>query len=143
MTGYLTYDAHLARLRDMHARAANHRARRRFASPPDFQAARTPQIPADAIVIRRATDADLGAMRHLADLDSTRPPSGEVLLALVGCELVAAIEIPTGAVVADPFRPTTDLIELLRLRAARHRDANGRPDRPRLRRQVSRPAESS
>ncbi len=141
MTGYLTYDAHLARLEDMHARAADHHARRRSASPHDAQAAHTPQT--DAIVIRRATDADLGAMRRLAALDSTRPPSGEVLLAVVGCELVAAIEIATGAVVANPFRPTIDLIELLRLRAARHRDASGRPYRPRLRRQVSRPAESS
>ena len=73
------------------------------------------------ITIRRATAADALAVRRLAVLDSAFPPTGEVLLAKVGDELWAALSVDTGHAVADPFRPSGDLVELLRLRAARMR----------------------
>ena len=73
------------------------------------------------ITIRLATAADRVAVRRLAALDSAFPPTGEVLLAQADDELWAAVSIDTGHAVADPFRPSAELVELLRLRAARLR----------------------
>ena len=69
------------------------------------------------LTIRYATAADQFAVRRLAVLDSASPPTGDVLLAEVGNELWAALSIDTGAAVADPFRPSGDMVDLLRLRA--------------------------
>jgi hypothetical protein len=71
------------------------------------------------LTIRRATAADLFAVRRLAALDSAFPPTGDVLLAEMGDELWAALSIDTGAAVADPFRPSRDIVDLLRFRAGR------------------------
>ena len=57
-------------------------------------------------------------MRRLAQLDSSRPPTGTVLLAVVGSEPVAALGVDTGAVVADPFRRTAGAVAMLRQAAA-------------------------
>jgi hypothetical protein len=57
------------------------------------------------------------ALHELAQLDSSREPRGDVLVAQVGSELWAAVEVESGAAVADPFRPSADLVELLRFRA--------------------------
>jgi hypothetical protein len=70
------------------------------------------------LTIRRADAADAGALVRLAALDSSFPPTGEMLLAEVGDELWAAVEVDTGAAIADPFRPSGDLVDLLRLRAS-------------------------
>jgi hypothetical protein len=67
--------------------------------------------------IRAAGDSDGFAIHRLAALDSSRPPSGDVLVAEVGDELWAAVEVATGTAVADPFRPSGELVELLRVRA--------------------------
>ena len=75
------------------------------------------------LTIRRATAADASAVRRLAALDSAFPPTGELLLAEMGDELWAALSVDTGAAVADPFRPSRDLVELLRFRAERVRGA--------------------
>ena len=72
-----------------------------------------------AVTIRRATDADAFALRRLAVIDSASPPTGDVLLAEMGDELWAAVSVDTGAAIADPFRPSADLVDLLRLRAER------------------------
>ena len=69
------------------------------------------------ITIRRATAADEFAVRRLAVLDSASPPTGDVLLAEMDHELWAALSVDTGASVADPFRPSRDLVDLLRVRA--------------------------
>jgi len=69
------------------------------------------------LTIRYATTADQFAVRRLAVLDSASPPTGDVLLAEVGNELWAALSIDTGVAVADPFRPSGDMVDLLRLRA--------------------------
>jgi hypothetical protein len=86
-----------------------------------------------ALTIRRATAADAFAVRRLAAIDSAAPPTGDVLLAEMGSELWAAVSVETGAAIADPFRPSGDLVELLRFRAGRlggtgraHRGALGR-----------------
>jgi hypothetical protein len=70
------------------------------------------------LTIRRADAADAGALVRLAALDSASPPTGDALLAEVGDELWAAIELDTGTTIADPFRPSGDLVDLLRLRAS-------------------------
>jgi hypothetical protein len=69
------------------------------------------------ITLRRAVDCDRRALTRLAQLDSTRLPDDDFLLGEVAGEPWAAIGIQTGVVVADPFRPTADLEELLRMRA--------------------------
>jgi hypothetical protein len=70
------------------------------------------------LTLRVASPDDAPAVRRLAQLDSSRPPSGRVLLAVVGSEPVAALDVETGAVVADPFRPTADVVAVLRRAAA-------------------------
>jgi hypothetical protein len=69
------------------------------------------------VTIRPARSIDLGSVREVALLDSQRPPRGPLLVAAVGDEIVAALVIGTGAVIANPFRRTTDAVALLRLRA--------------------------
>lgn len=71
------------------------------------------------LTIRRAAAADEFAVRRLSALDSAFPPTGDVLLAEMDGELWAALSIETGHAVADPFRPSGDLVELLRFRAER------------------------
>ncbi|MEA2148423.1 MAG: hypothetical protein QOD69_253 [Solirubrobacteraceae bacterium] len=131
MRQHLPYDANLARIDELRARAdASRRAR------PDPSANRDPRshVPATAcIAIRRAAQADAGALQGLAGLDGARLQPGEVLLAEVGDELQAAIHVASGATIADPFRPTADLLALLRLRAARLREAHDLDCRPGLR----------
>lgn len=75
------------------------------------------------ITIRTAGPADERMLDRLAALDSALRPSGWMLLAEVEGEPWAAVDVGSGAVIADPFRPTADLVALLRLRATRLRRA--------------------
>jgi hypothetical protein len=77
---------------------------------------------AAAITIRPATDADRPALERLAALDSARPLTGDVLLADVDGQPLAAVELRSARAIADPFRPTAHLVALLgaRVRALRH-----------------------
>jgi len=70
------------------------------------------------LTLRVARPDDAPAVRRLAQLDSSRPPTGPVLLAVVGSEPVAALAVTTGSVVADPFRPTAGVVAVLRQAAA-------------------------
>lgn len=70
-----------------------------------------------AISIRRAGKHDRHAIERLAALDSAAAPSGDVLLAEVGGEPWAALSIDDGHAVADPFRRSGSMIDLLRARA--------------------------
>src|SRR3954453_17139555 len=72
----------------------------------------------DAVTIRRAGANDEGALRRLADLDSTRVPDGPVLIAEIDGAPVAAISVLSGESFADPFVPTQELRRLLELRAS-------------------------
>jgi len=76
---------------------------------------------APTVVIRAARGSDGPALRRLAELDSATVPTGDVLLAETGDELVAALSVDTGARVADPFRRTADVVDLLAYRARRLR----------------------
>ena len=73
--------------------------------------------PIGSVVIRLATREDQSALEHLAALDSARPPADPVLVADRGGRPVAALALSGGEAIADPFLPTADLMQLLRLRA--------------------------
>jgi hypothetical protein len=66
------------------------------------------------ITIRRADARDADSIARLAALDSTRPPSGVVVLAERGDELWAAISTDDGHLAADPFRPSAASARRLR-----------------------------
>ena len=87
------------------------------------------------LTIRHATASDGEAIERLAALDSSSAPPGAVLLAEVGDELWAAVEVESGTAIADPFRSSGDLVELLRMRANGTSGKRSRPARrliPRL-----------
>ena len=95
----------------------------------------------EVISIRRAGEADRDALLRLAALDSARRPlAGDVLIARVGDEPRAALELGTGATVADPFRHTAHVVELLKLRAEGLRPQPAPRRLPQLRRRVAVPA---
>jgi hypothetical protein len=79
------------------------------------------------VTIRHAASADFASLERLAALDSQRIPSGELFVAEVGGRLLAATSIDTGAVIADPFERTADLVALLRVQAAAARPAAALP----------------
>jgi hypothetical protein len=83
-----------------------------------------------SITIRRATGADADAVDRLAQLESVPSPVGDLLVAEVDGEIWAAAELTPGAVIADPFRPSGAVAELLRLRVKRLQGA-GRRSGPR------------
>jgi hypothetical protein len=66
------------------------------------------------VLVRPARDVDAADLRRLAALDSARPLTGDVLIAVSGGDIAAAMSIDTGAIIADPFQPTAQLVELLR-----------------------------
>ena len=80
-----------------------------------------PQIPVgeSTLVIRIATRLDQADLRRLAALDSARPLRGAVIVAQADGRIDAALSLEDGRAVADPFRPTAGLVEVLRARAAR------------------------
>jgi hypothetical protein len=69
------------------------------------------------VTIRYAADADLPALARLATLDSADPLSAPILVAVVDGELSAALSLADARVIADPFQPTSALVELLQTRA--------------------------
>lgn len=75
------------------------------------------------ITIRHATDDDVTAVHHLAALDEAEAPKGDSLLAFVDGELVAARSMRGRTAVADPFRRTRHVLELLDLQRRQERRA--------------------
>jgi hypothetical protein len=75
----------------------------------------------ESITITHSTEADAQKVWRLALLDDRRPPKGPALLAYAGDELLAAVGLLDGRAVADPFRPTADVVEMLRFQA-RHEE---------------------
>jgi hypothetical protein len=78
---------------------------------------------APTVVIRAARGSDGPALRRLAALDSADLPAGELLIAEADDHVVAAMSLETGAKVADPFRRTAEVVDLLAFRAKRLRAA--------------------
>jgi hypothetical protein len=77
----------------------------------------TPDINEQPITLRLARDEDAERIERLAVLDSAVPPAEPVLLAEVDGDLLAAVSLSDQTLVADPFRPTAELVALLRARA--------------------------
>jgi len=86
---------------------------------------------AGEIVVRMLGADDGASLRRLIERDSADAPQGRLLGAELDGELVAAVSLGDGAVVADPFRATAAAVELLALRAQQLR--GGRRERPRRR----------
>jgi hypothetical protein len=77
------------------------------------------------VCLRICREPDAGALRRLAERDSAPHLTGAVLGAEAAGVLVAAISLETRRVVADPFRPTADVVDLLRRRERQIRRAGG------------------
>ena len=98
-------------------------------------------FPADAYVIRLATEDDAATLRRLAALDSARPLSGRILIGEIDGRPAAALSLKTGAIVADPFRHTAHLRAHMRVRAGAVQAVTREPSlRERLLDAVRRPA---
>jgi hypothetical protein len=69
------------------------------------------------VTLRFGVTDDQTRLARLAALDSSKPPAPPILLAEVDGQLLAALALSDGTVVADPFHPTADLVDLLRARA--------------------------
>jgi len=100
-----------------HRRAAGERGRSRRARPGSARTGTAPSASADAVTLRFSRPEDDRALEQLAQLDSARAPHGPHLVAEVGGALRAAISLTDGAVIADPFHRTAELVELLRAQA--------------------------
>ena len=69
------------------------------------------------IVIRRASATDDTTLAALAVLDGSREhPTGEILVAEAGGRLRAALGSNGGAI-SDPFWPSAELLDMLRVHA--------------------------
>jgi hypothetical protein len=115
---------------DLLTTAENGRAAR-AAKHPEERAVHTaePLAGEDSVAIRLARPADAPALSRLAVLDgqaeaaehlsrlACEPWEGGLLVAEADGDVAAALAIEGGLVVADPFRRTALVVELLRLRA--------------------------
>ena len=83
----------------------------------------TPRRVADGpdVELRLCTVADDEQLERLAALAERPVPSGRLVLAAVGGEIVAAVPLAGGAAIRDPFVRTEHLVPLLQLRAAQLR----------------------
>jgi hypothetical protein len=79
------------------------------------------------VTFRPSRASDESSLARLAALDSARPLHGPALVAEADSRLLAALPLGSGRAIADPFEPTAELVELLRL----HREqlAQGRGGR--------------
>jgi hypothetical protein len=78
------------------------------------------------ILLHFARPDDSGLVRRLAALDDARTLEGEILIAFVEGEAVAALSLSDGRVVANPFVATVHAVSLLRARAEHLRRDRGR-----------------
>src|SRR5688572_11860384 len=95
----------------------------RYAGLPRRRAPRRARPADDAVVlIRPAAPRDEALIARLAALDE-RPqlPRGERLIGELEGRVVAALDVRSGRAVADPFVPTSKIVELLGLRASQVR----------------------
>jgi hypothetical protein len=79
------------------------------------------------ITVRLADHTDSRALLELAALDSAQVPAGALVLAESDGEIVAAVPVSGGRAIADPFRGTAMLVEMLELRAAQMRRRSAQP----------------
>lgn len=101
------------------------------------RARRAPAQEELSVTIRYAFADDALVLARLAALDSSDQPLQPILLAEVDGQLRAALSLSDGTVIADPFRRTTAIVELLRARA---RQLGGATGSVRIRRPLAPPA---
>jgi hypothetical protein len=85
------------------------------------------------ITVRYSAASDLSELARLAALDSASPPRGPALIAEADSRMLAALPLGSGRPIADPFEPTAEIVELLRLRADQLKTDDGSGLRDRLR----------
>ena len=76
-----------------------------------------------SLTIRHATASDEADLIRLAALDSSRVPSGELLVAEIDGNLVAALSVDTGATIADPFEHAAAVVDSMRAQVRARRAA--------------------
>ena|SRR5437763_1308948 len=81
------------------------------------------------LTIRPATPADDAALEQIAQFDSARRPRGRVLVGEVAGEVIAAVSLASGHVVANPFTHTAEAVHMLNLRREQLAQAHD-PPRP-------------
>lgn len=84
------------------------------------------------VTLRLAAADDGAALARLAAVDSSSLTPGPHLVAERGGRIEAAISLATGELIADPFRRTAELRELLRCHAGGLRVTAERPSARRL-----------
>lgn len=67
-----------------------------------------------AFTLRQATSADHDELSTLAQLDSQRYAADQYTVAEIDGRIVAAVSNKTGNAIADPFRRTSELVDLIR-----------------------------
>lgn len=77
------------------------------------------------ITIRAARPEDMTELARVAARDTHELPGGKLLVAKVGPDVRAAISLESGAIIADPFHRTAELVQMLKIRAGA-----GRQDHP-------------
>jgi len=93
-------------------------------------------MPDDILTLRPATAADTPAIARLIEMEEADPLGGEVLLAELDGAVLAAVSLRDDRAVADIFKPTADVVRMLRERReqlirARRFSYAGAVERPR------------
>ena len=83
----------------------------------------------DSVSIRMARPEDEYAIYRVAALDGAKAPAGRVLVAEADGDIIAALSVTDGAKAADPFRWTSDVIALMKMRADQLSADDARPAR--------------
>jgi hypothetical protein len=65
------------------------------------------------ITFRQSNESDAPVLRRLAELDSARPIAGDVFVAEHAGRAIAAVSVDERRVIADPFQPTAEVVDLL------------------------------
>lgn len=97
---------------DLHRAANGRRAGRPGPRRRRSSAAVSSARPAAAVRFAHVDEAR--TLRRLAELDDAPELAGEILVATIEAEVVAALSLDDGRVVANPFVLTSDAVELLR-----------------------------
>jgi hypothetical protein len=91
---------------------------------------------AGTLTLRPAAEHDAAAVARLIELEEAPPLTGAVLLAEVDGRVIAAVSVRENRAVADIFRPTAELVAMLRtwravlIRARRFSSSAGVAERP-------------
>ena len=76
----------------------------------------TATLAPETITIRPLREADVAAVRRLAELEERPVPPGPLLLAEVEGAIEAAVALEGGETVANPFATSGEAVSLLRVR---------------------------